>query len=245
MPTTKHGQTNGRGLSGCRRAKCQARSSFLIWWSVTPDDGSFRKRSNTLRTKALRNPPPTRTSNTHNSSASSVAASAVLPTRDARYVAGVSTVATFAAAAAQFCEWVETPLNSAAQDLACARLLASRLYTAALELDDFTDAAANVSPAFRDATNASRRAVFARFATLPINMYAVVDPLVVPGEGAGVGDVADDLADTYFDVSHGLRLYRAGATAEAAWHWSFSFHCHWGEHVAKALMALHAAAARG
>jgi hypothetical protein len=51
---------------------------------------------------------------------------------------------------------------------------------------------------------------------LPINVYAVVDPLRLPAAVPTVGDLADDLTDTYVEVLRGLILYRAGSMAAAA-----------------------------
>lgn len=155
----------------------------------------------------------------------------------------------FAAIAAEFCDWVEAKPGDPQEELASARRLAARLYAAALDLPD---GSADFVEQAEDKT--SRKAVLKRFAALPINMYAIVDPLALPGddegEGGGarepmIGDVADDFTDTYFDIRCGLRLYRSGEHARAAWEWSFSFRTHWGDHLVGALSALQAFATRG
>ncbi|MDF3067886.1 MAG: hypothetical protein K0R38_3487 [Polyangiaceae bacterium] len=146
----------------------------------------------------------------------------------------------FAAIAAEFCDWVEAKPGNPQEELAAARRLAARLYAAALDLPDgsadFAQQADDSSP---------RDAVFERFAALPINMYAVVDPLALPGTAPRIGDLADDFTDTYFDIRYGLRLYRSGLHVPAAWEWSFSFRTHWGDHLVGALSALQAFATRG
>ncbi len=55
-----------------------------------------------------------------------------------------------------------------------------------------------------------------------------------------MGDVGDDLLDTYKDVKAGALLSQAGRVEEALWHWSFMHRVHWGRHALGALAALHA-----
>ena len=56
-----------------------------------------------------------------------------------------------------------------------------------------------------------------------------------------VGSLADDLADTYFDLKEGLALQEAGETepSRVIWEWRFSFDIHWGEHALSALRSLY------
>ena len=55
-----------------------------------------------------------------------------------------------------------------------------------------------------------------------------------------MGDVGDDLLDTYKDIKAGALLSQAGRVEEALWHWSFMHRIHWGRHALGALAALHA-----
>jgi len=147
---------------------------------------------------------------------------------------------TFATLAHEFCSWAEAPSSDAHSELRCAQRLLPRLYASALDLPHGVpaDAERHVQGAL------TYDAAFRRFGALPINMYATCDPLVVPCEEPGVGDVADDLADIYADLHRGLAMYRAGDTDAAAWEWSFNFRAHWGDHAVGALAALQAFATR-
>jgi len=152
----------------------------------------------------------------------------------------MSSLDDFAALADAFCRWAEADALDGAQELQLARVLLAKLYAAALVLPDST-------PRETDPTEKPTllpREAFRRFGALPINMYATCDPLVVPCEQPGVGDVADDLADIYADLHRGLVLYRSGDVAAAAWEWSFRFRFHWGDHAVGALSALQAFATR-
>jgi GNAT superfamily N-acetyltransferase len=146
------------------------------------------------------------------------------------------TLVAFAVAAEQFCAWVESPPAEPADELLTARRFAARLYAAALELP-----ADNAGPVAEELPEpeVDRRAVCQRFGVLPINLYSAVDPLVLPANQPTVGDLADDLTDTYVDVLRGLAAFRAGSKDAAAWEWAFSFRTHWGSHLVSALSALH------
>jgi hypothetical protein len=153
----------------------------------------------------------------------------------------MSSVKSFASIVEEFCAWVARNPMAPEHELDSARRLAAQLYAAALDLPS----GGGPYPAkHAGGLEPTREAVFKRFACLPINMYASVDPLVVPGDEPGVGDVADDLTDTYFDLLRGLQLYRLGLHDAAASDWSLSFRTHWGEHVVGALSAMQAYATR-
>ena len=64
-----------------------------------------------------------------------------------------------------------------------------------------------------------------------------------PAEPEVTGSLADDISDTYRDVSAGLHKWDRGETGPALWEWRFSFETHWGEHVSGGLRAMHARAA--
>jgi Domain of unknown function (DUF5063) len=53
--------------------------------------------------------------------------------------------------------------------------------------------------------------------------------------------LADDLADVWLDVKHGLVALDAGAPkTDVIWEWQFSFYSHWGRHATEALRVCHA-----
>lgn len=55
------------------------------------------------------------------------------------------------------------------------------------------------------------------------------------------GELHDDLADIYRDLSEGLYIHRHVSPAEAERYWGQSFRYHWGEHATGALRALYCA----
>jgi uncharacterized protein DUF5063 len=58
---------------------------------------------------------------------------------------------------------------------------------------------------------------------------------------AGSGNLADDLADIYWDVKPGLVDCLSGwkgALEAAVWHWQFKMRFHWGRHAVDAMKAL-------
>ncbi|MDR7149990.1 hypothetical protein J2W49_001945 [Hydrogenophaga palleronii] len=65
------------------------------------------------------------------------------------------------------------------------------------------------------------------------------DPAPELSDLPGMGDLGDDLMDTYRDIRAGLLLFDTGRELDALWHWSFMHRIHWGRHVASALYALH------
>jgi hypothetical protein len=54
-----------------------------------------------------------------------------------------------------------------------------------------------------------------------------------------IGDLADDLADIYGDLTNGFRCWQVGDYANAVWEWRFMCESHWGEHATSALRALY------
>jgi hypothetical protein len=58
----------------------------------------------------------------------------------------------------------------------------------------------------------------------------------------GLGDLIDDLSDTYRDLKRGLILFDMedrDAKENAIWHFKFHYTYHWGEHCIEALDAIH------
>jgi len=60
------------------------------------------------------------------------------------------------------------------------------------------------------------------------------------------GSLADDFTDIYFDLKQGLQLLRANPSepTKAANDWRYSYHMHWGHHLADAARQLTAMGAR-
>jgi len=55
-----------------------------------------------------------------------------------------------------------------------------------------------------------------------------------------VGSLADDLADIYLDLAGALDEFDAGRHEDAVWDWRFALRGHAGDHLVRALPALHA-----
>ncbi len=55
-----------------------------------------------------------------------------------------------------------------------------------------------------------------------------------------VGSLADDLADIYLDLAGALDKFDAGRHDDAVWDWRFALRGHAGDHLVRALPALHA-----
>ncbi|MDN5796519.1 MAG: DUF5063 domain-containing protein [Intrasporangium sp.] len=70
-----------------------------------------------------------------------------------------------------------------------------------------------------------------------IDDYAdIVDPLTSV-ELTG-GAISNDLADVALALTHGLKHFAAGRTAEALWWWQFSYLSSWGDRASSALRVL-------
>ena len=71
------------------------------------------------------------------------------------------------------------------------------------------------------------------------NFYQeVFDPYAEPPEPPVTGSLADDLSDTYLDLTKGLDFWARGRRDEAVREWRCGFEYHWGEHVTGALRAI-------
>ena len=150
-----------------------------------------------------------------------------------------SSILPFAEAAADYCEWCESPPGKdAVAEAARAVSHLSLLYHLAAELplpDDIDD---EFEPEGSD--NDTWHAVAQRCAAMPFKYYSeVFDPHAVPGEEPIVHNLANDVADIHRDLIGGLELYRAGHVAEAQFDWRFTFEIHWGRHAVSALRGLH------
>lgn len=145
--------------------------------------------------------------------------------------------ADFIQAVRDYCAWVEGPsLESEKEVVEAIRLLAS-LYSGVLQVE-------NAGPGGDIAgwrpTTEDRIVVAERLSHLPFQYYSeIFNPLEIPTEEPVTADLADDLADIYFDIKEGLFLLAAGHPAAATWSWKDSFRTHWGRHASTALRALH------
>ena len=166
----------------------------------------------------------------------------------------------FAALAERFCSLFEAhPRLSSIDFLHQTHALLPVLYAGALGLpnvfvDGELDGAADVDGARAESSDedcdrprsdelrALCRGLGERIAA-EANFYGeVFDPYSETREPV-IGSLADDMADIYGELMDGLRAWRNGDRAEAAWRWRFGFQVHWGEHATSALRALHARAA--
>lgn len=143
----------------------------------------------------------------------------------------------FAERARQFREWVLSGTDTGSVAAQRALRLVSALYAAGLELPqpdrDY--------PVAEGAGGPSPKEVYSNLAgRLPIQNYGeVLDPLLVPSDGSGIGDVADDIADIFGHVDRGLRWLEAGNSPEAVVEWGYWLPRHWGDHATSAMRAIH------
>ena len=70
----------------------------------------------------------------------------------------------------------------------------------------------------------------------------VFDPAELAVTEPVTGNLADDLADIFRDLSDGLAVeeeWSANRPNDVMWTWQFDFESHWGRHATSALRALH------
>ena len=142
----------------------------------------------------------------------------------------------FAEVALGFCTWCEGSSLGGEKELSTATWL-SKLYAAALSLPDVGPENEDGLPSIPEGVLAKARSNLAYFNGWYYREFFDPDPTVE--EDPVMGDVGDDLLDTYKDIKAGLLLFERGAGADALWHWSFLHRIHWGRHVVGALFALH------
>ena len=140
--------------------------------------------------------------------------------------------------AREFCTWCRSEPGTASAEGQKAHSLLARLYADALSLDEPVKYDSDIEAP--SVSNEEWKEVYARAAALPFQHYSsYFDPSEVPPEDHEIGDLADDIADIYRDLSAGLALIDAGYVAEAQWGLRFSFLTHWGRHASGAIRALH------
>lgn len=146
-------------------------------------------------------------------------------------------VVRFSKAARQYCSWAEASPSESGAELQRGLRLLSEVYAAALDLPEVSAALADTESGL---SQQDWKSIFRRFGSLPIDAYSeVFDPSVVPGEPPVVGQIADDLADVYRDLVHGIRLLEHGRAEEAVATWQMNFRIHWGRHAVSALRVMH------
>ncbi|MDM5180781.1 DUF5063 domain-containing protein [Massilia sp. DJPM01] len=148
----------------------------------------------------------------------------------------MNAITTFVESVRAFCQWAEGDLLPGDAQMSIARRHLAHLYAQALDLPqrecDWGDDAAAIS-------HEAWSAMFKRFGALPVNYYSeCANPLDVPCGETMIGDLADDLADIWRDLKHGLPLFDGGAADAAVFHWREHFIIHWGSHAASALNVL-------
>ena len=142
----------------------------------------------------------------------------------------------FADIARGFCSWCESP-DTCDRPEAVAAVWLSKLNAAALLLPQTDCENAEKLPEIPAPALASAVGNLARFNGWYYREFFDPDPAI--DEQPCMGDVGDDLLDTYKDVKRGELLFAAGAVTEALWHWSFLHRIHWGRHAVGALFAIH------
>ena len=145
--------------------------------------------------------------------------------------------ASFSEIANAFCDWCESSSFPEQPEVAAAVWLA-RLHAAALALPDVSseddEGLPNLPQPFLD------RATKNLSHFNGVYYRTVFDPNPALAEDPVIGDIGDDLLDTYKDVKAGTVLVARGQFQDALWHWQFLHRIHWGRHAVGALAALHA-----
>ena len=148
---------------------------------------------------------------------------------------GTSHTDDFSEIARGFCAWCEAS-GPELTDSQAAYWLA-RLYAQALLLPDTDSANENGLPELPADSLEKAVSNLAPFSGWYYREVFDPDPLL--DDAPVMGDIGDDLLDTYKDIRAGLVLFDRGEIHEALWHWSFLHRIHWGRHAAGALHALH------
>ncbi|HCX83218.1 MAG TPA: hypothetical protein DHV01_16680 [Rhodoferax sp.] len=146
-----------------------------------------------------------------------------------------ASAADFAEVARGYCSWCENPPSANANVEAAFWL--GRLYSSALMLPKVSCENEDGLPDIPSETLARAIANLAPFSGWYYR--EVFDPHPYRTEVPGMGDIGDDLLDTYKDIRAGLVLFDRGEVDDALWHWSFLHLIHWGRHAVGAMYALH------
>jgi hypothetical protein len=145
-------------------------------------------------------------------------------------------IASFAETARGFCLWCESRSLEASREVTAAMWLAS-LHANALRLPKAASDNSDGLPDIPEELLSHAKRNLANFDGYYYREY--FDPNPTLNEESVIGDVGDDLLDTYKDIRAGLILFDRGESSEALWHWSFLHQVHWGHHAVGAMFALH------
>jgi hypothetical protein len=142
----------------------------------------------------------------------------------------------FSDVAREFCNWCESVDGEKATETQAASLLC-RLYAAALALPivdcENSDGLPDLPPQLLDRAKQNLNIYNGRY------YREFFDPDPMLSDSWCMGDIGDDLLDTYKNVRAGLLLFERGQQIDAAWQWRFLHRVHWGRHAAGAIFALH------
>lgn len=149
----------------------------------------------------------------------------------------------FVDAARSYCAWCVAEHSDAAEQARVALAHLSTLYRLGMGLRELD--APDVEE--REVTHAEWQATYDRLGPLPFGYYrSVFDPQLRDDQlsegldsACELGDLADDLADIWRDLTDGLTLFDCGHGDAAEYQWAWSFRSHWGRHAASALHVLH------
>lgn len=149
-------------------------------------------------------------------------------------------VDSFIAVAGEYCDWLEAPPLSMAQEHFAATGLVARLYASAIQLPNVGPDYLPLIPQVPALTRFQEEAVRLRLRSFPFQHYwEVFHTLTTEAEEPCLGDITDDLGDVYRDVKEGMLALELSGRHLAVWHWRSTFSVHWGRHASSALRALH------
>ncbi|MDB6149505.1 MAG: hypothetical protein JWQ44_953 [Chthoniobacter sp.] len=138
--------------------------------------------------------------------------------------------------AAEYCGWVERPSEHLDLREWLPAILAEMVH-AGFSLPDSDCWAESEATGFRKRDYEEVRAALP---PLPLQYYReVFEPPDMDCEESIVGDLYDDLADIYGDLSEGLFLFQHSSAIAADAHWKRWFWFHWGAHATSAVRALY------
>ncbi len=135
-----------------------------------------------------------------------------------------------------FCAWCEADTIGARPESTAAFWIA-RLHAAAYELPEANPDNEQGIPELHAGPLARAERNLLHFGGTYYRLVFNPDPTGI--DEPVVGDVGDDLLDTYKDVKAGCMLFDLGRNQDALWFWSYMHRLHWGQHVVGALTALY------
>ena len=168
-------------------------------------------------------------------------------TGDIDVIVRVPGLLSFAVAARDYCAWCDAAPGEAEEEVRTARDLLARVLAEATRLRVPDGLETSEEPESGPADEAWNR-VFRRMSVLAAPQYYGDASIAVsgdPDDAVTTGDLHDDLADVWRDLSRGFAAYDNERFADALWEWTTSFESHWGEHAVNALRVLHLTLTRG